>query len=93
MTFQSKEEALDALEATRAEWLAAARAWARQYARDGRTITINDVRTHGPAVPDGVDPRVCGAVFADRAMWECLGYVRSGRRLSHGRPVAKFRLR
>jgi len=91
MTFQSKDEALDYLEAARAEWLAEARAWARTFAADGRAITINDVRAGGPPVPDDVDPRVCGAVFRTDE-WVNIGYTRSARKLSHGRPVARFRL-
>lgn len=91
MTFSTKDEALDALEATRREWLDAARAWARAYASTGRAITINDVRRDGPALPDGIDPRVCGAVFRG-SEWINTGYVASARRLSHGRPVARFEL-
>lgn len=91
MTFATKDEALDALEVARAEWLAAARAWARIYASAGQIITINDVRRHGPPIPDGVDPRVAGAVFRGDD-WVNLGYTTSNRKASHGRPVARFRL-
>ena len=93
MTFQTKQEAMDAMESTRAEWLAAARAFAKQYASDGRTITINDIRRYGPDIPAEVDPRVCGAVFSDPDTWESLGYVKSTRRTAHGRPVCAFRLK
>lgn len=92
MTFQTKQDAFDALEAARAEWIAAARAWLRQYARDGRVVTVNDLIAYGPSLPEGIDPRVRGVVFAEKGVWENLGYTRSARKLSHGRPVAKFRL-
>lgn len=92
MTFATKTEALDALEETRAEWLASARAWAQQFARSGDPITITDVRRYGPPVPEGVDPRVCGAVFRDSNTWKPLGYVKSRRRTSHNRPVMAFAL-
>lgn len=92
MTFATKQAAFDAMEMTRAEWLAAARAWLRQYARGGRIVTVNDLIAYGPPLPDGVDPRVRGAVFNEKGVWENLGYTRSFRRLSHGRPVAQFRL-
>lgn len=92
MTFATKEDAHAALEAARAEWLAAARAWLRQYAENGRVVTVNDLRRYGPPIPDDIDPRVAGAVFAERGVWERLGYTSSTRRVSHGRPVARFRL-
>lgn len=92
MTIQTRDEAFEAFEATRTQWLAAARAWARQYARGRDSITINDVRRYGPAIPEGVDPRVAGAVFRDTDQWERLGYTNSKRRTSHGRPVMAFRL-
>ena len=92
MTFETKDDALDALEVARADWLASARAWARQYAKDGRAITINDVRRYGPRMPEDIDPRVAGGVFRDTSTWQGLGYVQSNRRTSHNRPVMAYRL-
>lgn len=92
MTFPTKEAAFDAMEETRAEWIAAARAWIKQYARDGRIVNVNDLIAYGPKVPEGVDPRVRGVVFAEKGVWEYLGYTKSARKISHGRPVAMFRL-
>jgi hypothetical protein len=83
---------VDLFEEHRAEYLAAARAAILAFARDGRIVTVNDVIEFGPPLPDGVDPRVRGAVF-QRDVWERLGYGPSDRRLSHGRPVQRFRLK
>lgn len=90
MTFATKEAAMDALEDTRAEWLAEARVQARNIADRHGSVTINEVRAAVP-IPSGVDPRVAGAVFRG-GDWVCLGYVSSARRTSHGRPVARFAL-
>lgn len=90
MRLSTKEEALDALEASRADWLAVARGVARVIARSG-PITVNDVRKKAPPLPDGVDGRVFGAVLRGPE-WKFEGYVKSTRRTSHGRPVARYRL-
>lgn len=90
MTFKSREDALDMLEAVRREWVDAARSWAMSHAADGRIITINDVRRDGPPIPEGIDPRVCGCVFRTDDWIQC-GYTASPRKLSHRRPVARFR--
>jgi hypothetical protein len=92
MITQSKQQAFDLFEAHRAEYLAAARSFMEAFAADGRAVTVNDLIQHGPPLPDGVDPRVRGAVFAGR-MWERLGYAASSRRASHCRPVQRFRLK
>lgn len=90
MVFETKEEALDALEATRQDWLSAARAVARTIGKEGRAITVNDVRALAPKLPDDVDPRVYGAIF-NTPEWEFVAYVKSARKVSHARPVAQFR--
>lgn len=92
MTTESRDEALDLFEQSSPGWLAAARAWAMEHGKGGRIVTINDVRRSGPPIPENVDPRVAGAVFRCRETWEFLGYGPSNRRVSHGRPVARFRL-
>lgn len=91
MTLETKEEAMQALETSRSEWLGKARAAAVSLARDGRAITVNDVRPVAPTLPDDVDPRVWGAVF-NTPDWEFVRYVPSLRRTSHNRPVAQHRL-
>jgi hypothetical protein len=86
------EAVVDLFERCRAEYLKAARASIIQLARDGRVVTINDVIKFGPKLPEGVDPRVRGAVF-QRDVWDRLGYGPSDRRVSHGRPLQRFRLK
>lgn len=84
---------VDLFEKCRAEYLIAARAAIKSYAGDGRVVSINDVSAYGPALPVGIDPRVRGAVFAEKHVWERLGYGPSDRKTSHGRPVQRFRLK
>lgn len=74
----------------RAAFLAAARAVALRLGANGRPITVNDVRAE-ISPPEGIDPRVMGAVFRT-ADWKRLDYVNSSRRVCHGRPLARFRL-
>jgi hypothetical protein len=92
MTILSKQDAFDLFEIHRREYLAEARAFMVKFAADGRAVTVNDLIQNGPMLPDGVDPRVRGAVFAERGVWNRLGYSGSNRRTSHGRPVMRFRL-
>lgn len=82
---------LPLFEEHRTDWLTAARHVAAQIGADGRTVTIDDVRDRMPP-PANVDPRVVGAVFLRRD-WIKTGYLNSGRRTCHGRPVALFKLR
>lgn len=89
---QSRDQALTGLEEARMEYLAHARSVAESYARMGDgTCTVDDVRRVLPP-PEGMDPRVMGAVFT-RKDWELVGYKSSHRRECHGRPIARFRLR
>lgn len=92
MTLATKQDAMDAFEATRADWLLAVRAIARQLGQHGTPITVNDVRNVAPELPPAFDPRVWGAVFT-QSEWENIGYTKSARKVSHGRPVARFVLR
>ena len=92
MTTSTAQEAFDLFEAHRAEYLAAARAFMRQFAKHGQIVTVNDLTRNGPPLPEGVDPRVRGAVFMENGVWERVGYTQSKRRVSHGRPVMQFRL-
>lgn len=92
MGIQSKQEAFDLFEIARAQYLASARAFMEHFAKDGRAVTVNDLIRHGPRLPEGLDPRVRGAVFSERHVWERLGYVASTRRTSHNRPIMRFRL-
>lgn len=86
-----EQKILQLFEEYRADWLARAREAARCLGATGRTVTVDDVRAVCPP-PDGIDPRVMGAVFRNKD-WECLGYERSTRATCHNRPVGVFRLR
>lgn len=85
-------QVLPLFEETREAWLERARATARELASGGRSITIDDVREKCPP-PEGVDPRVMGAVFRPIKDWEVVGYERSSRASCHNRPVARHRLK
>jgi hypothetical protein len=86
-----EQTVLPLFEEHRADWLQAARAVAARIGRDGRGVTIDDVRAQIPP-PRHIDPRVMGAVFLRRD-WEKVGYQSSIRTTCHKRPVATFRLR
>ena len=88
MSLNSKEDALEALERARAEYLIQARACAYRLAKLKKVITINDVREVCPP-PSEVDPRVMGAVF-NTEDWEPIGFHLSAR--AHGRMVRKWGL-
>ncbi len=90
MAFETKDDALNALEQSRAEWLAQARATAWELGGRQDSVNVNDVRRAMPPLPDDIDPRVFGAIFV-KSRWECLGYRATKRRTSHGRPIAQFR--
>jgi hypothetical protein len=84
-------QALDLFEATRGDYLESARAAARKLLVSKYWITIDDVRKVCPP-PEGVDPRVMGAVF-NKADYESLGWINSTRPECHRRPVQRFRLK
>jgi len=87
MTNASFENAvLPFFEATRGDWLAVARATARELGSSGAIVTIDMVRDKCPP-PVDVDPRVMGAVFTRRE-WQRVGYANSSRAACHHRPVA-----
>lgn len=94
MTVQSKQEASDLFEEHRKEWLKAARAKAIEIAeKDPEGLcTIDAVRAECP-VPDGVDPKVCGAVFkGEKGRWKFFTFTRTSRKKAHGRPVTVWQL-
>lgn len=86
-----RQEVLPLFEMTRATYLGAARAVARQIAHQKGEVDINQVRALCPPPPD-IDPRVMGAVLRG-GEFEPVGYRRSGRRECHNRPIAIFRLK
>ncbi len=91
-----RQEVLPHLEAARKQFLERARAVAMRIASNNETgiVTIDMVRAQCPP-PEGVDPRVMGAVFRSgrHSPWRKIGYVQSRRRACHGRPVALFKLK
>lgn len=86
--FNTKDEALDALEQARWEYLIKARSVAHKLAKKKKEITINDVREVCPPPPD-VDPKVMGAVFKTKD-WEPTGFHISKR--AHSRMIRTWRL-
>ena len=91
MASQFEQTILPLFEEHRATYLAHARRVAAELGRDGRRITIDDVREKAPP-PKGIDPRAMGGVLT-RSEWVKVGYANSGRKTCHGRPVAIFRRR
>lgn len=79
-------------EAKHAEWISHARAVAILIARDRGHVSSDDLWERCPP-PSGVDPRVMAAAFAERAIWEMAGYVKSRRKINHGRTIAEWRLK
>lgn len=84
----SRTELCDILERTRAKYLAAARQLAHQLGREGKPVTVDDIRRRLPP-PKDIDGRVMGAIFT-RSEWVRLGYIPSRRRTCHGRPICEF---
>mgnify|MGYP003435503394 CR=1 len=71
-------------------WLDMAQEYAIDHAKRHGYVTADDVRKYLP-MPDGVDPRVMGALF-NRKSFRADGYVKSIRKECHNRPIARFRL-
>lgn len=91
MSKMFSKEVQPLFEQYRAEWLAKARHEALKLGRKRRVVTVDDVRNVCPP-PEEFDPRVMGAVFRTPE-WEAVGFINSGRRACHKRPVRLFALR
>lgn len=91
MPFPNKDSALNALEIARAQYLADARHHAAMLAKDGRAISVDDVRRVCPP-PKNIDGRIMGAIFRGQE-WEPVAFFNSGRRTCHNRPIRLFRLK
>lgn len=89
MTFRTKQAALSAIEEARAAFLAQAREFVNQ-SPVGTEMSVDDVRKE-VAIPEGIDPRVMGAVFLERDGWKPIGFQNSKRRTCHKRPIRVFR--
>ena len=88
---RTKESVMATLEETRAAYLSTARINAEKlYKRLRRPITVDDVRKVCPP-PESIDGRVMGAIFSAKN-WQCIGYGKGARKVSHRRPVARFEL-
>lgn len=85
---QFEQKVLPLFEASRADWLAAARRVALDHAKKHGQVTIDDVRNLCPP-PDDIDPRVMGAVLAGK-LFRKIGYQNSSRSDCHGRPIGVF---
>lgn len=86
-----RDAALDLLERTRADWLAGARHIAVRIAERNSFVTADDIHKVFP-IPEGVDPRVMGAVFMIPEL-VADGYVPTTRPEAHYRPIRRFVLR
>lgn len=83
----TKQEALDLFEQTRADFLANCRWLAKRIAQQNNGyVNIDQVREQ-VATPEGVNPKVYGAVF-NKDDWEHSGYKITTRKTSHGRPIS-----
>lgn len=74
------------------DWIKNARAAARKLASERGEISSDDIWDIAPP-PAGVDPRVLGSIFSDKTLWERTGYAKSERKVNHGRPIARWKLR
>lgn len=91
--FASFDAAALQMKERRSVYIALARKAAIELAMsspDG-TVTIDDVRKQCPP-PEEVDPRVMGAVFTERGVWEFQNFERSVRSTCHHRPIQRFKL-
>lgn len=89
--FDLRDEALDLLECTRADWISRAKIVAHNIAFKKGWVTADDLREVWP-VPDDWDARVVGAVFRDKRFLK-VGSTATERVTSHKRPISVFRLR
>lgn len=74
------------------DWIESARAAARKLASERGEISSDDIWDIAPP-PAGVDPRVLGAIFSDKTLWERTRYTKSSRKVNHGRVIACWKLR
>lgn len=91
---QGRDSALDLLERTRAAYIKAARATAVQISIRHGEVTSDAVREALP-VPEGLDPRCLGPVFASAPpgfRWERTGYRQTRAKQAHARPISVWRL-
>ena len=76
-------------EATKADYLAAARSFAIYYSQIHGSVSINEVREAVP-VPDDVHPSVLGAVFRGH-QWQPDGYTVAKHPSAHARTIRTYK--
>ena len=81
-----RDQALDLLERTRATWIHVARGAAHQAIERFGEVSADDIHRIRP-VPEGIDPRVMGAVL-NRRRFRFIRYQPSRRPECHARPIA-----
>lgn len=86
---QLKLEALDHHEETKANYLAAARDFAKKYSAIHGAVSVNEIREALP-VPDDVHPSVLGAVFRGYA-WQQEGYTVAKHAGAHARTIRTYK--
>ena len=90
---RKRDEALDALEVSRADLISRAMQIAREIATESGTVTSSQVlavlRREYPQAMAGIDCRFVGAVFRRGRGWLRLGWSPEG---SHSRPVSVWKL-
>lgn len=79
-----RDQALDRLAAARAEWLTRAIVAAHALIYSFGEVTADDIHQATP-IPDGIDPRVMGAVF--RGRFRVLRHQPSRRSSRHACPI------
>ena len=88
-----RNRALDLVEHAseeRQDYVVKARRIARLHALTHGTVTSEDVRKKAP-VPDGMDPRILGAVFRT-SEWKRVGFRQTPRASAHCRPISVWKL-
>ena len=84
-----RDQALDALERTRGEYIAWAIVVAHNVIAEQGFVTADDIHEHCPP-PADIDPRVIGAVLCPRNFFY-VGTVTSRRAINHGRTIGVWR--
>lgn len=86
---ETKQQVLDLFEQTRNEFLTNCRWIAKRIAKENNGyVNIDQVREQ-VTTPQGVNPKVYGAVFAN-GEFERVGFVVTTRKTSHGRPISNW---
>lgn len=92
---EARDEALDRVElstAERKEWVRRGRLIAQNHIVLHKSITSDELRQIHP-VPEGVDPRILGAVFRSPGPFIRLGWKQTENKDAHGRPIAIWGLK